>query len=121
MIQPQFTTNFVEDYRWPGGGDADYDVIADPDDTRIHQGYFDLKFIPDTVIRAGIQEILLDDVRFFGNVGWRQGAQSFTAITATNGKEPFFKRNSIKYSVFLIRLYFYFCFESNLSLIYIRI
>ena len=84
LIQPQFTTNFVEDFRWPSGGDPAHDVIADPDKTRIHQGYFDLTFIPDTVIRAGIQEILLDDVRFIGNVGWRQGAQSFTAVTVTN-------------------------------------
>ena len=61
-----------------------YDVIADPDGSRIQQFYADFTQIPDTKIRLGRQEILLDDVRFIGNIGWRNTAQAFDAITVTN-------------------------------------
>ncbi|MCM8539084.1 MAG: alginate export family protein [Lentisphaeraceae bacterium] len=60
------------------------DVIADPDGTRIQQLYADLTMIPDTKIRIGRQEIVLDDVRFIGNIGWRNTAQAFDAVTLTN-------------------------------------
>ena len=63
---------------------GEYDVIADPDGSRIQQLYADLTFIPDTKIRIGRQEIILDDVRFIGNIGWRNTAQAFDAITVTN-------------------------------------
>jgi hypothetical protein len=61
-----------------------YDLIADPDGSRIQQFYADFTQIPDTKIRIGRQEILLDDVRFFGDIGWRQTAQVFDAITLVN-------------------------------------
>ena len=63
---------------------GDNDVIADPDGTRIQQLYTDLTMIPDTKIRIGRQEIVLDDVRFIGNIGFRNTAQAFDAITLTN-------------------------------------
>ena len=63
---------------------GDYDVIADPDGSRVQQLYADFTQIPDTKIRLGRQEILLDDVRFIGNIGWRNTAQAFDAITLTN-------------------------------------
>jgi hypothetical protein len=65
-----------------------YDVIADPDGSRIQQLYADFTQIPDTRIRLGRQEILLDDVRFIGNIGWRQTAQTFDAITLVNKSIP---------------------------------
>ena len=67
-----------------GKNNGSYDKIADPDGTRIQQLYADLTMIPDTKIRIGRQEILLDDVRFIGNIGWRNTAQAFDAITLTN-------------------------------------
>ncbi|MCM8531750.1 MAG: alginate export family protein, partial [Lentisphaeraceae bacterium] len=63
---------------------GDNDVIADPDGSRMQQMYIDLNMIPDTNIRIGRQEIMLDDVRFIGNIGWRQTAQAFDAVTLTN-------------------------------------
>jgi hypothetical protein len=63
---------------------GEYDVIADPDGNRMQQLYVDFTKIPDTKIRLGRQELLIDDVRFIGNVGWRQTAQVFDAITVTN-------------------------------------
>ena len=67
-----------------GKNAGEYDVIADPDGTRLQQFYTDLTMIPDTKIRIGRQEIVLDDVRFIGNIGWRNTAQVFDAVTLTN-------------------------------------
>ncbi len=60
------------------------DVIADPDGFRLHQAYADMKWIPDTLVRVGRQEINLDDQRFIGSVDWRQNAQSFDGILVQN-------------------------------------
>ena len=84
-VQGHNNTNFIEDFNdGIGGGDSNYDVIADPEATTLHQTYLDLSLIPDTKIRLGRQELLLDDVRFFGNVGWRNTAQTFDGVTLTN-------------------------------------
>ena len=63
---------------------GEYDKIADPDGSRIQQLYVDFTKIPDTKIRLGRQQLLIDDVRFIGNVGWRQTAQVFDGITVSN-------------------------------------
>ncbi len=90
-VQLQNVTNFMEQFRFKRGyptgswrGDTANDVIADPDGSRVHQAYLDLKFIPDTVVRLGRQEIILDDHRLIGNINWRQNGQSFDAVTVTN-------------------------------------
>ena len=63
---------------------GEYDVIADPDGNRMQQYYADFTGISDTQIRIGRQEILLDDIRFIGSIGWRNTAQAFDAIKLTN-------------------------------------
>jgi len=83
-IQGHNVSYAIDDFRYPGGGNPEYDVIADPDGSRIHQMYFDLKMFSNSKLRVGRQEILLDDVRLIGNVGWRQNGQSFDAVTFTN-------------------------------------
>ena len=54
-------------------------VIADPAGTNIQQVYLDY-FYRKSMARLGAQEIMLDDQRFVGNVGWRQHHQSFDAL-----------------------------------------
>jgi len=80
--------NWLEDFRYrhdgDWGGDLDHDVIMDPNGSRVHQMYLDVKQIPDTVGRLGRQEIVLDDARLIGNINWRQNGQSFEAITIQN-------------------------------------
>lgn len=88
FIQLQNVTNITENFNHPDGGDEDYDFIADPDGSRVHQAYLDYKGLPDTQLRLGRQEIILDDARLVGNVGWRLNAQSFDAATATNKSLP---------------------------------
>ena len=49
----------------------DRPVVADPADTEINQAL--IRYQGDKWrVAAGRQEILLGDVRFVGNVGWRQ-------------------------------------------------
>lgn len=60
-------------------GVTDRPVIADPADTQINQAYIGWKPVDDLSIRIGMQEVVIDNARFVGNVGWRQNHQSFEA------------------------------------------
>jgi hypothetical protein len=62
---------------------AGYDTVNDPENFRFHQAYLDYRGY-DSHVRAGSQEILLDNQRFIGNVGWRFNAQSFNAASIAN-------------------------------------
>ncbi|NOY53206.1 MAG: alginate export family protein [Deltaproteobacteria bacterium] len=63
-------------------------VIADPNQIDFNQAYLDWKAGEGTRLLLGRQEILLDNVRFVGNVGWRQFHQSFDAVRLTTTKIP---------------------------------
>ncbi len=85
FIQLQNVSNIEEDFNdLKGSAQKHRDVIADPDGSRVHQGYLDFGFLPKTHIKLGRQEIILDDHRLVGNIGWRQNAQSFDAVTVTS-------------------------------------
>jgi hypothetical protein len=58
-------------------GVRDRPVIADAPITEINQTYLDWKPLDGLPIRGGRQEIIVDNARFIGNVGWRQNHQSF--------------------------------------------
>lgn len=62
----------------PGG--AGRAVVADPETTEINQAW--LAFTTGkTTVTGGRQRLVLDNVRFVGDVGWRQNAQTFDAVT----------------------------------------
>jgi len=65
-------------------GVTDRPVVADPELTAVNQAFLGIDSLPDTTIRLGRQEILLGNVRFVGNVGWRQHHQSFDAVKIDN-------------------------------------
>lgn len=65
-------------------GVTDRPAVADPKLTEVNQVYVELTAIPNTVIHAGREEILLDNMRFVGNVGWRQNHQSFDSVSVIN-------------------------------------
>lgn len=69
-------------------GKTRYPVIADPDNTDINQVYLDYAGLPDTNVRAGRQSIKLDNVRFIGNVEFRQVMQVFNGVTVENKSLP---------------------------------
>lgn len=83
LVQAQYIGPISDNYSYPGGGDANYDVIADPEDFRLHQVYLAYTGY-DSHARVGSQEIILDNARFIGNVGWRLNAQSFNAGSIKN-------------------------------------
>ena len=62
-------------------------VVADPELTQMNQAA--LRYTRrDTTVQVGRQEILLDDQRFVGNVGWRQNHQSFDALRVESSDVP---------------------------------
>ncbi len=77
FLQMHNVSQIIDNYRWPGGGDPNYDVIGDPDGSRVHQFFFTYNFNNIISLKAGRQEIIFDDARLIGNVGWRQNGQSF--------------------------------------------
>jgi len=77
-------TNIMEKFSHTEGGDDQRDFIKDPDGNRLYKAFLDYKGIPDTLVRAGRQEIILDDARLLGNIGWRLNGQSFDAVSLTN-------------------------------------
>jgi hypothetical protein len=83
FVQAQYVGPINDHYRHQNGGNTDYDSIADPESFRFHQAYLAYTGY-DSHVRAGSQEILLDNQRFIGNVGWRLNAQSFNSASIAN-------------------------------------
>ncbi len=65
-------------------GKSAYPVVADPDFTGINQLYVDWTGIRNTKVRLGRQSVKLDNVRFIGNVEFRQVMQVFDGIAIEN-------------------------------------
>lgn len=65
-------------------GRASFARIADPDYTGINQLYLDWTGLPGTTLRAGRQAVKLDNVRFVGNVEFRQVMQVFDGVSLEN-------------------------------------
>ncbi|MDI1251044.1 MAG: hypothetical protein PSV13_19435 [Lacunisphaera sp.] len=64
-------------------GGAGRAVVADPETTEINQAI--LSFTGGkTTVAAGRQRLVLDNARFIGDVGWRQNAQTFDAVSVQN-------------------------------------
>ncbi len=68
-------------------GNANYETVVDPVQTRFTEGYLQYKKGA-TTAKAGRQIINLDNQRFIGSVDWRQMPQSFdSAIVVNNSIE----------------------------------
>lgn len=89
-----------DDYNDGQNGKVNYPVVADPDNTDVNQLYLDWAGLPATNIRAGRQSIKLDNVRFVGNVEFRQVMQVFNGVTIENSSLP----NTRLYAGYLGRL-----------------
>lgn len=73
-----------DNYNDTKNGQTQFPVVADPDNTDINQLFVDYTGVPDTRLRLGKQSIKLDNVRFIGNVEFRQVMQVFTGATVEN-------------------------------------
>jgi hypothetical protein len=69
-------------------GKTDYPVVADPDNTDINQLYLDWTGISNTKVRLGRQSLKLDNVRFIGNVEYRQVMQVYDGVSVENKSIP---------------------------------
>lgn len=79
-VEVTSVNNFgLDNYNSTANGKTQYDVIVDPNQARLTQGYVDVKLPGKTLLRAGRQMVNLDNQRFVGAVGWRQMFQTFDA------------------------------------------
>lgn len=65
-----------------------YANIVDPTYTDINQLYVDWTGIKNTKLRLGRQQLNLDNVRFIGDIGFRQNMQVFDGISILNKSIP---------------------------------
>jgi len=63
---------------------ANYPLVVDPDYTGINQLFVEWTGIPETKVRVGRQSVKLDNVRFIGNVEYRQIMQVFDGVAFEN-------------------------------------
>jgi hypothetical protein len=61
-----------------------YPLVADPDYTGVNQLFIEWTGLPDTKVKIGRQSVKLDNVRFIGNVEFRQIMQVFDGIAIEN-------------------------------------
>jgi len=66
----------IDDYNDLAGNGEEYDVIADPAQTRVTQAYVAYTTNGLTLL-GGRKMVVLDNARFIGNVGWRQMPQTY--------------------------------------------
>ena len=65
-------------------GKGNYPRVVDPDYTDVNQLYIDWTGLTDTRVRLGRQSVKLDNVRFIGNVEFRQVMQVFHGVSVEN-------------------------------------
>jgi hypothetical protein len=66
----------------------EYAKIVDPSFTDINQLYIDWTGIKNTRFRLGRQQVNLDNVRFIGDIGFRQVMQVFDGVSVLNKSIP---------------------------------
>jgi len=65
-------------------GKANYANIVDPSFTDVNQLYVDWTGIKNTKFHLGRQQVNLDNVRFIGDIGFRQNMQVFDGVSVLN-------------------------------------
>ena len=65
-------------------GKSNYPRVVDPDYAGVNQLYVDWTGMADTRVRLGRQSVKLDNVRFIGNVEFRQVMQVFDGVSVEN-------------------------------------
>lgn len=60
-------------------GDVPQLNVADQNGFSLHQAWAEIELVNELSLKLGRQEIVYDDQRFFGNVGWAQQARSHDA------------------------------------------
>ena len=89
----QFNHDFYDNTNTTFGGatpanKAAYPLVVDPDYTGVNQLFVEWAGVPDTKVRLGRQSVKLDNVRFVGNVEFRQIMQVFDGVAIENKSVP---------------------------------
>ena len=89
----QFNHDFYDNTNTTFGGatpanKAAYPLVVDPDYTGVNQLFVEWTGLPATKVRLGRQSVKLDNVRFVGNVEFRQIMQVFDGIAFENKSVP---------------------------------
>ncbi len=69
-------------------GKSAFPKIVDPDETNINQVYLDWTGVKNTRVRLGRQQVNLDNVRFVGDIAFRQVMQTFDGISVMTKAVP---------------------------------
>lgn len=77
----------AENYNSGSNGHTNFPTVADPDGTELNQAYLQYNGF-DSVIRYGRQNIKRGNVRFIGDVGWRQNNQTHDGVSIVNKSLP---------------------------------
>jgi len=92
-LNTQFTSEVytffvsIQDIRvW---GDVPQLNTSDKNGLAIHEAWGQVKFTPNFAVKLGRQEIIYDDHRIFGDVGWTQQARSHDAAIFKFGNENY--------------------------------
>ncbi len=73
-----------EDYDSTTNGNTQFPRVLDPENTEINQLHLDYSGVPHTLARIGRQAINRGNLRFVGDVNWRQNQQTHDALTIQN-------------------------------------
>lgn len=73
-----------DEYNSTVNGRTTFPVVADPEGTEVNQAYLTYSGVPDTKVLGGRHALKLDNLRFVGDVGWRQNNQTHDGVTLTN-------------------------------------
>ncbi len=72
---------FDDSFNSTANGKTNRPVVADPDDTEVNQVYLQYTRESEGKARLGRQRITLDNLRWIGNVGWRQNEQTYDGLS----------------------------------------
>ncbi len=64
-------------------GRTNFPVVVDVESVEVNQAYLELKAVPGLLLKGGRFNLKLNNVRFVGDVGWRQNDQTFDGAQAT--------------------------------------
>lgn len=81
VLELEATTYLFDDpFNSTANGNIQYPVVADPNAYEINRAF--VSYAPDAngKFNLGRQTVIIDNQRFFGNVGWRQNEQTFDAL-----------------------------------------
>jgi len=90
LAEASATTELSSEYNSTTNGQTQYPVVADPGDfIAINRFAIINNSLERTALTLGRQRLNLDDMRFVGNVGWRQHEQTLDGLFSTTTGEKF--------------------------------